>query len=321
MNKKFALDILHGLTATPKYLPSKYFYDETGDKLFQEIMHLDEYYVMNAELDIIKRYKNKLLQTFNGLGNYFNLIELGAGDGMKTKILLQHFTNQNASFSYIPVDISGNVLNILEKEVKSLLPKIDIETITDDYYGALDLINLKKDNPKVILFMGGNLGNFSYPEARDFLEEIANRLNHNDLFMIGFDLKKDPETICKAYNDSKGITRDFNLNILNRINRELGGNFKSNNFYHYPIYDPATGEAKSYLVSKTSQQVTIKTLNKTFKLISGEAILTEISKKYDLTEINNLAEKTGFKTVEYFYDKNKYFVNVLWQLNTSDTAN
>jgi uncharacterized SAM-dependent methyltransferase len=188
-----------------------------------------------------------------------------------------------------------------------------VEAICKDYFQALHQLNETADRRNVVLFLGSNIGNFSEIEAIDFLTNLGDNLNAEDLLLIGFDLKKDPEVILKAYNDKSGITRAFNMNLLERINRELGGNFDLEQFMHFPLYDPELGEARSYLISKKRQTVYIATLDKSFEFKSWEPIHVEISRKYDLETINRYAEKAGFKVIKNFFDHNNYYLDSLWE--------
>ncbi|MFW5760794.1 MAG: L-histidine N(alpha)-methyltransferase [Cyclobacteriaceae bacterium] len=310
---KFAEDVLLGLSSRPKYLSSKYFYNKKGDEIFQQIMHMPEYYPTDCELDIFKKYKQQMLQYFTGSREFFDLIEFGAGDGMKTKILLSHFLTQNASFKYLPIDISANILQTLNDDLQTNLPQLQVQTMQGDYFETLASLNLVDDRKKVVLFLGSNIGNFSPTGTVDFLHQLHKNLTKGDMLLIGFDLKKDPSVILKAYNDPHGITKAFNLNLLQRINDELEANFDLNTFRHYPYYDPVSGESRSYLISEIEQYVDVKSLNTTFHFHAWEPIHTEISKKFDLHFIQSLASKTGFKLAENFFDENKYYVNSLWK--------
>ncbi|HNP19155.1 MAG TPA: L-histidine N(alpha)-methyltransferase [Fulvivirga sp.] len=307
---QFAKDVLDGLSATPKRLSSKYFYDEIGDKLFQRIMSLDDYYLTRSEYEILSNSKSQLLKIFGAQKTPFNLIEFGAGDGYKTKVLLKHFLAQNADFKYIPIDISGNVLDILETALKKELPDLKVKGIQNEYFKALDQLD-KSNERNVVLFLGSNIGNFTGDQATTFLQGLYDSLKQGDILLIGFDLKKDPNVILKAYNDREGVTRDFNLNLLNRINNELGGNFNIDKFKHHPIYNPLTGTTTSFLVSTEEQ--TVEIMDKTFYFDAWEAVHMEISQKYDLKAIVNLAKEAGFKVLNNFYDEKKYFVDAVWQ--------
>ncbi len=313
MNEQFANDILEGLTANPKWLPSKYFYDEAGDKLFQEIMGLSEYYLTNAEYQVLQKYKDKLLAHADG-EKQVNLIELGAGDGMKTKVLLSYFLKNHRGFTYIPIDISANALDLLESDLSKTYPNLHIKGIQGDYPGVLQTIKKEFNTRKLVLFLGSNLGNFSREAAKQFLEKLSASLSKGDLLLIGIDLQKDPMTILKAYNDKLGVTAKFNYNILHRLNRELGADFRIQNFYHYPVYEPRLGEARSYLVSKFHQEVTLQKINKTVTFVAGEAVLTEISRKYTLDQVHDLARLTGFDLIDNYLDDNAFFTDSLWKV-------
>ncbi|MEQ8925358.1 MAG: L-histidine N(alpha)-methyltransferase [Fulvivirga sp.] len=307
---QFAIDVLNGLKDSPKRLPSKYFYDKKGDKLFQDIMQLDEYYLTRTEYAIFKDNKADILKTFAHGVEAFNLIEFGAGDGYKTKVLLRYFQDQQADFTYMPIDISGNVLNILERALKDEMPDLQVQPMQSDYFKALKEL---QDSPKrnVVLFLGSNIGNFTDEQADKFLNELNTSLKQDDLLFIGFDLKKDPDVILAAYNDPKGVTREFNMNLLDRINDELEGNFNRAKFLHKPIYNPMTGTTSSFLVSTEKQ--TVQVVGTTFNLEAWEAIHMEISQKYDQRMIERLANNSGFDIVGGFTDERKYFLNSVWR--------
>ncbi|REE05573.1 dimethylhistidine N-methyltransferase [Marinoscillum furvescens DSM 4134] len=308
-----ARDVKIGLTSQPKRLYSKYFYDARGDGLFQQIMALEEYYLTRAELEVFQTQKERLLQIIGG-EETFQLVELGAGDGQKTKVLLEYFQQQNVDFSYCPVDISENVLQQLEKRMRAEIPDLTIKPLAGDYFDVLADLKFKNHSKTVAFFLGSNIGNFLADKVQQFLVSIHDNLRSGDYLMIGFDLKKDPKTILKAYNDSKGVTKAFNLNLLKRINNELGANFDLDKFQHNPVYDPQTGECRSYLVSTEEQEVTIAAIEKTVHFDAWEPIFMEVSKKYAPKEIEELAQATGFKVVENLYDSQKRFADSVWQV-------
>ena len=301
-----------GFAKIPKRLPSWLFYDEVGDKIFQEIMHMPEYYLTRCEYEIMETYKSELLTHFTKDGTTFNLIELGAGDGLKTEILLKHFISRKTDFVYSPVDVSETVLQTLVHRLKQSVPQLEVCPVNNKYYEALEI--LEADNTrKVLLFMGANIGNFSTNEAQDFVKSIADRMHTSDQLLIGFDLKKDPNKILAAYNDAQGITRRFNLNLLDRLNRELGANFDTSQFMHYPYYDPISGATKSFLVSLKDQDVYFESSDKQVHFRQWEAIHTEISQKFDFEMINQLARYAGLQVVDTFQDSRKYFCDVLFE--------
>jgi dimethylhistidine N-methyltransferase len=311
---QFAEDVRVGLSSEPKYLHSKYFYDEIGDSLFQQIMELEEYYLTDCESEIFRTHEDEILSHFSKGIEIFDLIEFGSGDGYKTKILLKYFLRKKVKFNYLPVDISPGILVSLTNDLKKNLPSLNIHPICDDYFHALEELNKVDFNKKVILFLGSNIGNFRRDDAIPFLKHLQADMRKNDLLLIGFDLKKDPKIILDAYNDKKGITREFNYNLLDRINKELGGNFNRDKFNHYPTYNPVTGETHSYLVSMESQTIWIDRLSQSFSFEQWEPVFMEVAQKYSLKDIKHLANHSGFKVVKNFYDKRKYFTDSLWIL-------
>ena len=309
----FARDVLVGLKSNPKYLFSKYFYDKKGSAIFQDIMRMPEYYLTNCVLEIFHGQKHQIFRAFSIENPVFDLIELGAGDGLKTKILLDYFHQREADFTYIPIDISDDYVNNLVSELKEAHPKMKIEGMIGDYFHLMDEINDKKQNKKILMFLGSTIGNFEKQDAMDFLVQVRSVMRKQDMLFIGFDLKKDPRVIIRAYNDKYGHTAAFNLNLLTRINRELDANFNLDNFNHHEIYDPESGAAKSYLISAKDQEVYIRSLEAKIPFAKSESIYMEISKKFDLRSIRNLAEVTGFEVVQNFTDRRNYYVNSLWK--------
>lgn len=307
----FAKDVLKGLSGHPKSLPSKYFYDEQGDKLFQQIMHMPEYYLTDSEYEILDRYQRELLEIFGK--EHFELIELGAGDGWKTKLLLEYFVAQEADFSYCPIDISTHVLAALEADVQRRWPNLDLQPLPGDYFKMLDVMRSKSSHRKVVLFMGANIGNLEVHAAQKFLQELQLHMDPGDLLVIGFDLKKDPQVILDAYNDAAGLTAAFNLNLLRRINRELGANFQLDKFKHWESYDPCSGAARSFLISLEAQDVDFPKLDRQFSFAAWEPISVELSQKFSLPEIEKMAVQNGFEIVRHFQDSRSYFVDSVWR--------
>ena len=311
MNEDFANDVLAGLTAKPKALPSKYFYNETGDKLFQAIMKLPEYYLTDCEYEVFSMQKQRFLELFANDCQRFDLIEFGAGDGFKTKILLEHFLDAQASFRYVPIDISGNVLEELSGSLSARWPELDVAPIENDYFRALEAMPSEAGVKKVVLFLGSNIGNFSPDQANDFYQRLRERLNPGDLVVTGIDLMKDPEVILAAYNDKAGVTKAFNINLLQRINDELDADFDLTNFAHFPTYDPLTGATRSFLINQKPQTVVIKKLGAVIEFGRSEPIYMEQSRKYNIERIEELASSTGFSVVEHVYDCKHWFTNTV----------
>jgi L-histidine N-alpha-methyltransferase len=303
-------DVIKGLKASPKRLNSKYFYDAVGDKLFQELMDCPEYYPTNCELEIFSEKTAELAAAIIADGDAFDLIELGAGDAMKSTYLLKYLLEQKANFKYLPIDISGNVINYLNVKLPITLPGLQITGLNGEYFEMLKKAASLSGRRKVVLFLGSNIGNMPVNEAADFCKELRNHLNPGDMILIGFDLKKSPKTILAAYNDSEGITKRFNLNLLERINRELNADFDISQFDHYAMYDPESGACKSYLVSLEDQLVTIG--KETIRFIKDEYIYMEISQKFTIMQTDQMAENTGFKPIDRFFDSKKWFVDTVW---------
>ncbi len=310
----FAVDTIEGLTSDSKYLSSKYFYNEMGSKIFQDIMRMPEYYLTDCELEIFSNLKQEILASFSENNESFDLIELGAGDGTKTKILLSHFLEENANFKYSPIDISSDAVLSLIEDLRTELPNLKVNGLIGDYYNLIGDIKPNGYLKKVLLFLGSNIGNFNDSTSFNFLVGLRKVMCSNDLLFIGFDMKKDPNIILNAYNDPYGHTAAFNLNLLKRINDELGANFNIDEFYHREEYNPDTGTASSYLISKIEQTISINNLDQNIHFEKGEKIFTEISQKYDLDMINDLAIKSGFEVVRNFFDERQYFVNSLWKI-------
>jgi len=311
LTTEFTKDVLEGLSATPKYLSSKYFYDERGSKIFEAIMRMPEYYLTDCEIEVFNTHKAAIFEAAGIAHRPFELVELGAGDGLKTKILLQHLLKQQTAFTYMPIDISVGALEKLETELRRQFPELKVKSLAGDYFKLLGKINGRL--PKMALFLGSNIGNFEHKQSLHFLKQIHEVLNPGDFLLIGFDLKKPKDIILKAYSDPHGHTAAFNLNLLQRMNRELGANFNPGQFFHQEIYEEESGLAKSFLVSKKPQKVFIRKFNQTFAFAEGEKIFTEQSQKYDEAMIAQLAQASGFAPVANFYDSRHWYVNALWK--------
>jgi L-histidine N-alpha-methyltransferase len=308
---QFLADTLKGLKSSPKYLHSKYFYDEQGDHIFQQIMEMDEYYLTNSEMDILSNQSGELARIISAKQTPFDLVELGAGDATKSVHLLKTLLDLQLEFSYLPIDISAHVIQDLELKLPAQFPSLHVKGLNGDYLDMLREAKSMSDRRKVVLFMGANIGNMDAEEAAQFCVELRTLLSKDDILIIGFDLKKNPRKILAAYKDAAGITSAFNLNLLTRINRELAGNFDLDSFEHYACYDPESGICKSYLISLTDQQVHIGE-EETISFSKDEYIFMEISKKYALQEIESLAARSGFKFKEHLFDQQKYFVDSVW---------
>ncbi|TVZ27201.1 dimethylhistidine N-methyltransferase [Gillisia sp. Hel_I_86] len=308
----FEEDVYNGLTSCPKHLSSKYFYDKKGDKLFKDIMDLPEYYLTNCEYNILKDNIQEIADVFWGT-NGFDLIELGAGDGKKTKLLLRYLSENRIDFDYLPVDISQNALDELQESLKKELPTVSVKLQQGTYFDTLARLSDYNSRKKVILVLGSNIGNLLHKDAIDFLIQIHEAMSPDDMLFMGFDQKKDPQIILDAYNDSTGVTAAFNKNLLERINTELGGNFNLDSFGHWETYNPETGTAKSFLISSQKQTVTIKDLELKVEFEAWESIHTEISQKYDDMIVEWLANQADLKVTDSFTDEKDYYKNYIFR--------
>jgi dimethylhistidine N-methyltransferase len=307
----FLNDVLKGLRASPKYLFSKYFYDQKGDELFQQIMASDDYYLTNCEMEIFSKQTTAIADSVLKNDPFLDVIEFGAGDATKSTFLLNELVRRNAISTYFPIDISKNIIDFLEKELPEEMPKLNIHGLNGEYLEMLSQTNKYSTKRKLVLFLGANIGNFKFNEMPDFCKKLRSLLAKDDMVLIGFDLKKNPKKILSAYDDREGLTTQFNLNLLTRINNELGGNFDIENFEHYATYNPESGACKSYLVSLKKQQVLIG--NEVIDFKENETIFMEISQKYSINQINETAGTCGFEPFAHFFDHKKYFVYVVWK--------
>lgn len=307
----FNIEIDKGLSADLKYISSKFLYDDAGSLLFQKIIQMPEYYPTACEFEILSFQSEAIIESLE-FDEPFNIVEFGAGDGIKTKQLLKKLLEQGREITYIPVDISEKAIRILEESLKKSLPDLDIQPFIGDYFTIYNqlIINSK---PNLFLFLGSNLGNYKSSEANLLLQHFGSLMNSDDKLLIGLDLMKDPKVIRNAYDDPYGITKDFNINLLRRINRECGANFQLNQFDFYCHYDPISGAVKSYITSLNDQKVVFKTTGKTYHFSRNEVIFTELSQKYNLLDISEMATSNGFSPIRNFLDCKHYFVDSLWK--------
>ena len=305
----FKDEVLAGLRKYPKRLPSKYFYDEAGSLIFQEIMDMPEYYLPEAESEIIQTRSEEIAKRIDA--TQLDIIELGAGDGRKIVHFVEVLSQVVPNLSYFPLDISESILAINEKLIKSEVPKVKYKSLAGDYIRTLPELR-NRSNRRVIVFAGSNIGNFKNGHAVDFLKFIKGEMKSGDFLILGVDLKKNPKKILPAYNDSQGITRRFNLNLLTRINRELGGNFDLASFDHYATYHPISGAAESFIVSLEEQDVRI--VDEVIRFEKDEVIQTEISQKYDVSLLQELSTAAGMELDSSFSDQQGLFAWVLFRV-------
>jgi L-histidine N-alpha-methyltransferase len=313
---RFARDVLLGFSAEQKFLPSKYFYDARGSKLFERITELDEYYLTGCEFDIFERHGADIVDSLDA--DALEVIELGAGDGRKTKVLLSNLLSAGKGLNYRPVDISANAVRELVDSVRGTHPGIKVEGLTGEYFDCLRTLHREPGRPALVLFLGSTIGNMDRQSAMQFLRKLREHLDEGDYLLVGFDLKKDINLMMAAYNDSEGVTREFNLNVIRRINRELGGRMPIDKFEHYGFYNPVKGAMESYLVSREEQDVEIEALNKRFHFDAYEGIHMEQSTKYLEKDILDMASRTGFETVANWQCRRGWFADALWRVKARE---
>lgn len=303
-------DVVQGLTQVPKRLPSKYFYDKKGDSLFQAIMASPDYYLTRCEMEIFTGQAKEIADSLTVRGLDFELIELGPGNCAKSIHLLRALVNANASFNYVPIDISENVISGLRSFLPGNVPGLRFNGLAGDYFDMLAFHCVLPATRKVVMCLGGNIGNMTITESNQFCKTLRSYLQPGDQCIIGFDLVKHPAVIRRAYDDREGITREFNLNLLTRINRELEADFRIGQFDHYCSYDPLTGAAKSYLVCLSDMVVNLAGTSISFE--KDECIWTEISQKYSKDQVRQMAMNSGFVHTAEFLDTKSWFMDAIW---------
>jgi dimethylhistidine N-methyltransferase len=294
---RFRADILRGLRAAPKALPCKYFYDETGSRLFERITKLDEYYPTRSELAIMGRHAPEMAAL---LGRRILLIEYGSGTSLKTRLLLDHL---HEPAGYVPIDISVEVLRDSAEALAEEYPHVEIMPVCADFTRQVALpVGDMRPRRRVVYFPGSTIGNFTPDEATALLRQTAGLA---DALLLGVDLKKDPRVIEAAYNDRRGVTAAFNLNLLARINRELDGDFRLDQFWHHAFYNPRHGRIEMHLVSRQDQRAHLA--GEEFAIAEGESIRTEYSYKYSPGDVRDLAARAGFEVARTWTDDQRRF--------------
>ena len=309
--KSFAEEISRSLNQKEKSISPKFFYDRKGSELFDEICDLPEYYLTRTETNLLKTIVNDLEKFIT---NDMRLVELGSGSAVKTRLLLDIFTNLQNKIEFFPIDIS----DILQESSQKLLEdyeNLSITGVIDTYEGGLEFVEQYDDKPNLIAFLGSSFGNFTPEFGFAFLQKISSIMKDNDLFFIGLDLVKDKEVLENAYDDSKGITANFNINVLSRINDELNANFVLSKFAHHSLYNEKEQRIEMYLRSLEDQKVEIKKADMQLDIEKNELIHTEHSHKYSIPQSENIMYKAGFKVEKIWQDTNKPYALFLASKN------
>ncbi|GCL39544.1 L-histidine N(alpha)-methyltransferase [Anabaena aphanizomenioides LEGE 00250] len=303
-------DVIEGLSKKHKTLSPKYFYDDRGSLLFEEICDLPEYYPTRTEAAILQQYADEIA----AITNCCELIELGSGSSTKTQLLLDAYQKIADNCRYLPIDVSGGILKTSVLQLQEKYPDIAIHGLLGTYDQALVHLESNYLQSRMLFFLGSSLGNFNSEECDGFLNQISKTLQTGDYFLLGIDLQKPKDILEAAYNDSQGVTAAFNLNMLSHLNWRFQGDFDISLFKHQAIYNEVENQIEMYLHCQTSHWVTLEALDLKVFFEGGESILTEISRKFNLTKMSQQLESKGLKTIKTWTDEKGWFGLILCQV-------
>lgn len=304
-----AEEVIEGLTSTPKTIPPRYFYDSRGSQLFEEICQQPEYYPTRTEAAILERCSGEIAQ----ITQVNKLIELGSGSSTKTRLLLDAYSSLNSSLLYQPIDVSGSILKESAYSLLADYSNLKISGKVATYQQALEELAGSYSESKIIIFLGSSIGNFNSQECDRFLEQIETTLERDDYFLLGIDLQKSPTVLTAAYNDKRGVTAAFNLNMLQHLNEQFQGNFNPKLFKHQAIYNSVDNQIEMYLICQQTHFVNLNALNLTVNFVKDEKILTEISRKFNLEQMSAFLRKKSLKIVRNYIDSQQWFGLILCQ--------
>jgi L-histidine Nalpha-methyltransferase len=309
--RTFAEDVRAGLTAHPKVLYPKYFYDELGSRLFEAITALPEYYPTRAEAEILREHAGEIA---GFLSAPVRLVELGSGDGQKTRLLIEALIARQGDLEYLPIDISEAAVEASARVLLAAYPDLRVTAYVGEYQQALPVIHPLASpsmGRTLVLFLGSTLGNLDPEDRPPLLRGVRGLLAPGDAFLLGVDLKKSEDVLIPAYDDPLGVTAAFNLNLLGRINRELGGEFDLASFRHRAVYNREAGRIEMHLESRRTQTVAVRSLGIEASFEEGETIHTESSYKFDLDQVAALAREAGFELRRTWTDPRRWFASNL----------
>lgn len=297
-------DVQTGLFSEKKYLDFKYFYDSKGSELFEKIMGLKEYYPTNCEREILEKYADEIVK---GTPQHSALIELGSGNSKKTGLLIDALIRKQNTLTYAPIEISKEILEISSEKLLKEYQNLTVLGFAYDYNHVFERINEIITEPKIIIFLGSSIGNYSSNNASNLLSKLSSNMNENDCILLGADLIKEIKVLENAYNDSEGITAQFNLNVLNMINRELDADFIIDNFEHKAFYNESENRIEMHIFSKINQSVRINAMQATVFFRRGETIHTENSYKYSKDSLSEICSKADLTITKQWFDSKEYF--------------
>lgn len=306
-------DVVKGLTQKPKSLPPRYFYDNLGSELFEQICELPEYYLTRTETSILQQYAPEIAQITGSC----ELVELGSGSSTKTRILLDAYHQFGYFLHYVPIDVSAGMLESSALALLGDYPTLQVQALAGTYEMALTQLEPTSLPTRMICFIGSSLGNLNPQECDVFFSQITDALQVGEFFLLGVDLQKPKHLLSAAYNDSQGVTAAFNLNMLQHLNQRFEGNFDTTQFEHWAFYNETENQIEMHLRSLRSQTVQLHTLNLTVHFETGETILTEISRKFDLNVIQQELKAKGLVPQRVWTDSNQWFALLLCQMQPS----
>lgn len=304
-------DVIEGLTQSPKTLPAKYFYDDYGSQLFEQICELPEYYPTRTEAWILQQYADEISSHTGPC----DLIELGSGSSTKTRLLLDAYQGQGYPLHYQPIDVSAGILVESAQQLLQEYQTLQVYGQVGTYEQALANLPPSQLGRRMVFFLGSSLGNFSPTECDHFFEQITNVLNLGDYLLLGIDLQKETHVLEAAYNDAQGVTSAFNLNMLTHLNRRFSANFNPQHFYHKAIYNEVAAQIEMHLHCQKAHSVELEKLNLAIPFAEGETIRTEISRKFNLKIMQQYLQSKGFSTPRIWTDLMQRFGIILCQVN------
>ena len=311
LEKNDVRDVVRGLKSEQKSLPARYFYDAKGSQIFEEICQLPEYYPTRTEANILDIYAKYIIEHTKSP----ELVELGSGSSTKTRYLFDAYQQLNTPLYYVPVDVSGSILQTSAEDLLSNYDRLKINGLVATYSQALAQLANNFIGKRTIAFLGSSIGNFTPKECDRFIEQVASALNLGDYFLLGIDLQKPTEILKAAYNDAQGVTAAFNLNMLQHLNNRFAGNFNLDLFKHQAIYNKTENQIEMYLISQQNQTVTLADLELTINIAKEERILTEISRKFNLEQMKKYLGDRNLNLIQTYTDSEQWFGLLLCQLN------
>lgn len=307
-----AQEVVSGLSHSPKSVPPRYFYDDYGSQLFEQICDLPEYYLTRTEATLLRQWAAAIAQ----ITGVCEIVELGSGSSTKTRLLLNAYEAQGYPLCYVPIDISPAILEHSAQALLNDYPHLHIHGLVSTYHLALERLAPTTFSTRMICFIGSSLGNFNAVECDRFLSQIKTALQPGEYFLLGIDLQKPKPILEAAYNDAQGVTAAFNLNLLQHLNQKFDGNFDLTQFEHWSFYNETEHQIEMHLRSLTAQTVDLKALGLTVNFAAGETLLSEISRKFDLTEMCQTLQQKGLIPIQTWTDPNQWFGLLLCQSQT-----